>query len=105
MRIGVDLVHIPSFRQKISREGFLTRIFHARECEDARAEHLAGIYAVKEALFKADNSIQDWLEVEVRSSNGVTLIGPKVDGRNVSASITHEKDYACAMVVINEDHP
>lgn len=104
MRIGIDLVYIPSFKKKLEDSAFVRRIFHDTESADGRAEHLAGVFAAKEALFKAANQVSGWLDVEVRNVKGVPqLFAPQLSQHNIVLSITHERDYACAVVVVNEN--
>ena len=55
MKLGIDIVHIPEFEKLMQDRGFIKRVFHESELKDYRAEHLAGIFAAKEAFFKAIN--------------------------------------------------
>ena len=102
MKIGTDIVYIPKFRRLMENEMFIKKVFHRPECKDYRAEHLAGVFAAKEAFFKAVNKKPEWLKVEVRKQKGGRpLLVTEFDGmKDVDVSISHDKDYAMATVVI-----
>lgn len=104
-RIGIDLVRIPKMEQLTEDEGFLARAFHPSELGDRRPQHLAGILAAKEALFKALGAPSRWLEAEVRwDQDGRPRLGMAEGAApprllSVDLSITHEGEYAVAAVV------
>ncbi|MFO7898737.1 MAG: holo-ACP synthase [Planctomycetota bacterium] len=75
---GIDIVEVARIEAVLERHGrrFLRRVFTEREIEYANsggapAEHLAGRFAVKEAVFKALGTGWagriHWRDVEVRS--------------------------------------
>ncbi|NOZ85107.1 MAG: holo-[acyl-carrier-protein] synthase [Deltaproteobacteria bacterium] len=117
--IGIDLVSVDRIRKVMDRtDGFVEKVFTGRErsyCESKadRAMYFAARFAVKEAVMKALGKglgfvrFQD-IEVE---SNGrqepkVILKGTALDrfeelgGRAVHISISHEKEYAAAVAVL-----
>ncbi len=106
IRIGIDLVQISRFEQLAQDRAFLERAFHLSELRDPRLEHLAGIFATKEAFFKALGSAPQWLQVEVTKRPGGkpflnTAAELQLDGLlTLDVSITHEDDYAIAVVVM-----
>jgi len=53
--IGIDMVEIERMEKACKKDAFLTRIFTEEECRQARGNpsHLAGNFAVKEAVAKA----------------------------------------------------
>ncbi len=86
-------------------EGFLSRAFHPPELLDRRPERLAGVFAAKEALFKALGAPRSWLEAEV-VWDSVGRPQLRVAGEAASSgllsldlSIAHEGEYAVAAVV------
>jgi phosphopantetheine--protein transferase-like protein len=102
MKIGTDIVYVPKILKLMENEGFVKRVFHVSECEEYNAEHLAGVFAAKEAFFKAIDKKPDWLKVEVRKQDtGRPLLVSEFDGvEGVDVSISHDKDYATATVLI-----
>lgn len=57
IKSGVDIVYLPKFKNTLSRggENFLRRVFLEQELgnPEVEVEHLAGIFAAKEAVIKA----------------------------------------------------
>lgn len=118
--IGLDVVDIREFQDEVDkgREQWLTRVFTAKEREYCQRQadpyrHFAGTFAAKEAVLKAfgtgwtdDSELND---VEITRSEGrptVVLSGrlQELAGvhrvRTQLVSITHTKDYAAAIVVL-----
>lgn len=105
MKIGTDIVHIPRFGKLMGNEGFIKKVFHPSEYRNYKAEHLAGIFAAKEAFFKAINKKPGWLRVEIRkqrTDRPVLSNDLKIEVADVS--ISHDKDYAIATVMIKDDN-
>lgn len=114
--VGIDLVHIPRLTDAISRRpGLAARLFTPAEREEAarRArpfEFLAGRFAAKEASFKALSRgwpRLSWTEIEVPSGpSGRPVLGFAgraaflAEGCQAQVSISHERDWAVAYVVI-----
>lgn len=120
--VGVDLVKISRIRAAAERWGdrFLTRVFTEREQTYARrrrepAPHLAGRFAVKEAVFKALGvgwrlGVR-WREVEVVNNaqgkpelvlTGQTKGLSETLGVTVMhVSLSHDSDYAIAEVIFS----
>jgi holo-[acyl-carrier protein] synthase len=123
--IGIDIIEVPRIAQTISQYGeqFLHRIFTADEiayCNSRRfsAEHFAARFAAKEAFAKAiGTGIRRgfiWKEVEVQKEYsgkpGITLHGSMIQKvikivaltYEIQLSLSHTKDLAEAMVVIEK---
>lgn len=127
IRCGTDLIKIERITKACQRLGepFLERIWTRQELDaclqgkapDARAAaSLAGRFAVKEAVAKAlgtgigREGVQ-WTDISVQqNSNGapyVSLSGnalacfERLGGLDIAISISHEKEYALAMCVID----
>ncbi|MBW2996657.1 holo-ACP synthase [Candidatus Woesearchaeota archaeon] len=103
IKLGTDIVYIPRLEKLMQNEKFIKRVFHASECRDYRVEHIAGIFAAKEAFFKAINKKPDWLKIEVRNQKTgrprlivSNELGMQLD--NLDVSISHDNDYAMAAV-------
>lgn len=121
--LGTDLMEIERIAQSIARFGdrFLQRVFTQREIEYCQrkknaAESFAARFAAKEAGAKAlGTGISygiSWLELEVAREPGGR---PRLDlwGRaaerardlgvaNISLSLTHSKEVALAVVVMED---
>lgn len=127
MRAGIDLVHVPSVSASLERFGdrYLTRVYTRGEIADAgvdpvrRAERLAARFAAKEAAIKAfglaDTGLA-WTDLEVcrRPDGGCTLrlhgaarrAAGAYDPGAVALSLTHDGDYAAAVLVVDDrDRP
>ena len=108
VRTGVDLVAIESFEGSLRRGGepFRRRLFHPTETAGASLQRLAGIFAAKEAAFKAlELPAGNWhvLEVAHRPDGRPCLrFAPDYDASRIASldlSITHDDTYAFASVV------
>ncbi|MFH1064405.1 MAG: 4'-phosphopantetheinyl transferase superfamily protein [Candidatus Woesearchaeota archaeon] len=104
MRIGNDITYIPRFEKLMENRQFIENVFHATECREYNPEHLAGIFAAKEAFFKAIDRKPDWLKVEIRKQKtGRPMIITSIEGiEPLDVSISHDKDYALATVLVKE---
>jgi holo-[acyl-carrier protein] synthase len=119
--LGLDVVSIDRIEAWRRREGILERFFHPQELEDARsrgpleAASLAARFAAKEAFGKAlgtglagfslrevsvvnDEHGQPHLRLAGRALERLVASG----GSRVLVTLTHEHDYAIAVVVIEE---
>ena len=115
MRIGIDLVEIPRIRKSLELKGFLERVFSPEERlmlkkRKDMAQSAAACFAAKEAFSKAVGtglvgfSLRD---VSVlRDGLGAPYIklsaraGELYGGEKIFVSLTHTKDTAAAVVII-----
>ena len=103
--LGIDIVFLPEFKKKIKKSA--DKVFLPIELsQNKTVESLAGVFAAKEAFFKAIGKKEDWLEVWVeKEESGKPVIYsdlvPSTTKKEVS--ISHAGDYAIAVVVIYED--
>ncbi len=103
MKLGVDIVYIPRIKRLMQNKDFVKKVFHSSECKLFTPEHLAGIFASKEAFFKAVNKKTDWLDIEVKkhkSGKPRMNLSNELEFKVLDVSISHDKDYAIAMVLI-----
>ncbi len=104
MRCGVDIVYIPALRHKFQNEAVLKKFFHQNEMKNPSLEHLAGIIAAKEAFFKAVGKVPKFLDVQVAYQDGgrpYIVAAPKWQTyKDCDVSISHDQDYAIAMVIL-----
>lgn len=115
MKNGIDIVEINRFKELIKNETFMKKIFTKNEIEyikkrDYSLHTIAGLYASKEAFLKCfEKGINDYelnnIEVMHNQNNApyIILNGKileKLKYKNISLSISHDKDYAIASVLI-----
>jgi len=105
VKIGCDIVNISRFKKILARTP-LTRqqMFLPREDNNASFEHLAGIFAAKEAVMKAlELKAGRWKEIEiVKGKSGRPKIKLLVSNKQIinhDISISHDRDYAMAVAV------
>jgi holo-[acyl-carrier protein] synthase len=97
--IGIDIIAVKRFKKK--KDSFLNKIFSVRELTEARKnnERLAGKWAAKEAAFKAGLKYANH-EIEIISENKKPYIFINGEKTNHLVSISHDRDYATAVVFI-----
>ncbi len=121
--IGTDIVAVGRIEKAWQKHGdsFLDKILTVPEIEYClgktnQAQHLAGRFAAKEAVLKAlgtglSQGIS-WQEIEVSSDGGPCVaalsgqaktIAQKFNIVKIFISISHEKEYASAMCVMERD--
>ena len=107
MRVGTDIVHIPNFKERLekNRWKFERDVFFKGELGNGLPEHLAGVFAAKEAAIKALGLAPGrWKSAEIKKfdSGKPTLIlkdDIKSKAESCDVSISHAGDYAIAIVV------
>ena len=107
LKIGCDLVFIPKFvdSAKQSNGTFLEKLFTSYElAQEPTYESLAGVFAVKEAFLKASGlKFDSWHQMEVyklASGKPVLHFPTDIHYESIDISISHDGDYAMAVVVI-----
>ena len=105
--IGIDIVNIQRFRKKDYDENveFYKKIFTNSEIKYClsfknNSEHFAGKFAIKEAVKKSIKEKISFNEIVTGHNNSKPKITlkKKLDYRFV-VSVSHEKDFAVAMVI------
>ncbi len=120
MRVGVDLIEIERIRRALDRySGFRDRCFTPDEqayCDSRPnpVESYAGRFAAKEAVGKALGCgvYFTWKEIELvgRPKPGVRLSGrtkawaEKVGAGPIDVSMTHSRELAAAICVVQAGH-
>ena len=108
VRTGIDLVVVDDFRRSLERGGDMMRgrLFSPAEADGADIERLAGIFAAKEAAFKAlELPLGDWLVLEIGhepSGRPRITLRPDYDATHIidlDLSISHSGGIAVASVV------
>jgi phosphopantetheine--protein transferase-like protein len=104
MAIGIDLVYIKDFKQRLEKEGIIEKVFLKSELAImSNLQKSAGIFAAKEAFMKAFGKKIDWLDVWIELlPSGKPTIHCNYLNKNQKAelSISHDGDYATAIVII-----
>ena len=103
-KVGIDIVKnsriklTPDFLQKFLSKNELALI-NSFTSKKRRKEFAAGRWAVKEAIFKAlDNPIAlNSIDIGYENNKPVVL---NTDLKNVSISISHEKNYSVGIAII-----
>jgi holo-[acyl-carrier protein] synthase len=95
--IGCDIVKVSRFERNLSKLAF--NILTAPELVEFtesmnKIQYLAGRWAAKEAIFKATGHKRMTV---LNKSNGAPYV---LDNPNIQISISHEKEYAIAFVLI-----
>lgn len=118
--IGIDLAKVSRYSSLLEKEGFLNKYFHLSEIEyvlargAGAAQSLAGKFAAREAFFKALGtgfsgfSPKDISVVNLADGRPVIEPGLAVKAKldtmakewRIHLSISHEKEYAIAQVVL-----
>lgn len=100
---GVDLVYIPRFKKALKGggENFLRRIYLASELDNRTPQHLAGIFASKEAIMKAlSMKPGSWHDIQIsHKKNGnpqFQLPTAHLTLHSSSLSISHDGNYVIA---------
>ena len=115
---GTDIIEIERIKKAILEHGenFLEEIYTKKEIEycnsknNAKYQHFAARFAVKEAIFKAISSLVEnkyklsWKNAEIiNDKNGkpnIKLIGINIENSSIDISISHCKEYAVAMCTL-----
>jgi phosphopantetheine--protein transferase-like protein len=101
---GTDIIYIPGLQKIIKDEAMLDKFFDPKELIRTTSEHLAGIIAAKEAFFKALGVFPKFREVQIayeKSGKPKLIVSPKFQTfTSCDVSISHDNDYAIAMVVL-----
>ncbi len=110
MRIvsGVDLVYLPKFKKALKSGGeiFMQKVFNEKELTQGKTniQHLAGIFAAKEAAMKALNlPLDSWHDIHINfqldGAPSVQIVNYKLKIENCSLSISHDGNYVISQFV------
>lgn len=100
--VGIDIVYLPEFEAKMKNFP-LERVFLPVELsQNQKIESLAGIFAGKEAFFKALGKKENWLDVWIEKDHQgkPSLNSSLLTGQKAQISISHAGDYAIAIVFL-----
>lgn len=99
--IGIDIVDLKRIDNKIAKKILSLAEYNQYEVlnEERKKEYLAGRFAVKEALFKASGENIDYKQISIINNK---YGKPILNYENSFLSISHDGDYVCAVVVLEE---
>lgn len=119
IKCGTDIIEIARIKDAIEKEGFKERVYTGKEIEYCESKNIqkyqsySGRFAAKEAIFKALSTlIEDkykikWTDFEIiNDKEGKpnvqinTDIIDKLLIKNIDISISHCKEYATAVCII-----
>lgn len=119
IKCGTDIIEIARVKDAIEKEGFKERVYTEREikyCESKNVQKYqsySGRFAAKEAIFKALSSIIEdkykikWTDFEIINDKegkpNVQINTNIIDKsliKNIDVSISHCKEYATAVCII-----
>lgn len=124
--VGVDIVQVERMRKKAGENldtPLAKGVFTASELEYARgkgvaaAQSLAGFFAAREALFKAtqvwpgwhgawvehDKNGRPYFQFPLESWEKLAAKGLDITKCRINLTISHEKDFAVAVVIVDAD--
>ena len=109
-KVGIDLVYIPRFAKTVNARGetFLKKIFLESELSQGLdINHLAGIFAGKEAVIKALSlEAGSWLDIRIYQQKSgepkIQLFKKYHQTAKYDISISHDHEYAIAIFSILE---
>lgn len=103
--LGIDIVYLPEFKMKMKNSP-LEKVFLPFELsQNKTSESLAGVFAAKEAFFKATGKKQDWLSVWIeKNKEGKPQLKSLLikNSQETEVSISHAGNYAIAIVMIKD---
>jgi holo-[acyl-carrier protein] synthase len=108
IKIGTDIVYMPKFEKSLakSRDYFKEKVFLKKELTDPKLQHLAGMFAAKEAVVKALGiNTGKWLEIEIAyEPSGKPYLARFPQPKETASlhhelTISHDGDYAIANVI------
>jgi phosphopantetheine--protein transferase-like protein len=95
--LGIDLVFIPEFRERVADSGgkIVEVAFRSSEIQSPQPEHLAGLWAAKEAVVDAATPSK-WTDIVI-THDGSRIPRARLGGKEFAISVAHRGDYAVAV--------
>jgi phosphopantetheine--protein transferase-like protein len=97
--LGIDLAFIPEFRARLADSGgkIVELAFRSSERQSPQPEHLAGLWAAKEAVVKAAAvAPSKWTDIVITHA-GSGKPHARLGGKEFAISVAHRGDYAVAV--------
>lgn len=98
--IGIDLVSIAEFQRQLGIGGadLVRRAFGGLETEGWNTEQLAGMWAAKEAVFKAMTTPQRMADIVI-AMDGAGRPHASVKGQRFEISVSHTRGHVVAVAM------
>jgi NAD(P)H-hydrate epimerase len=99
--IGVDMVYIPEFalQAELGGDTLLNKTFNPEELANRGINHLAGLWAAKEAVYKAAEKSPKTLKDIIISHDNLGKPSARIAKQSFDISISHHGDYAIAVAL------
>ena len=96
--VGIDLVFIPEFKAQLEadKSTFIDKAFNLSEMTSRAVEHLAGLWAAKEAVIKAATVQPEKMTDIVLKRSRLGKVTARLGGQKFAVSISHHGEYAVA---------
>lgn len=119
---GTDIIEVKRIKDAINKKGdkFLNKIYTPFEIEycnsknSMKYQHFAARFVAKEAIFKAISEKMKnkyeitWTDVEIRNNEEgkpqVVFLKENYNINQIDISISHVKEYAIAMCIVESDN-
>ena len=119
---GTDIIEVKRIKDAINKKGdkFLNKIYTPFEIEYCNSknsmqyQHFAARFAAKEAIFKAISEKMKskyeitWTDVEIKNDEEgkpkVVFLKENYNINQIDISISHVKEYAIAMCIVESDN-
>lgn len=119
---GTDIIEVKRIKDAINKKGdkFLNKIYTPFEIEycnsknSMKYQHFAARFAAKEAIFKAISEKMKskyeitWTDVEIKNDEEgkpkVVFLKENYNINQIDISISHVKEYAIAMCIVEMDN-
>ncbi len=119
---GTDIIEVKRIKDAINKKGdkFLNKIYTPFEIEycnsknSMKYQHFAARFAAKEAIFKAISEKMKnkyeitWTDVEIKNDEEgkpkVVFLKENYNINQIDISISHVKEYAIAMCIVESDN-
>lgn len=100
--VGIDIVYLPEFKKRFRNISLGKAFLPIELSQNPKPESLAGIFAAKEAFFKALGKKENWLDVWIEKDHqGKPFLNSNLlTGQKAQISISHAGDYAIAIVFL-----
>ncbi|MBI2028684.1 MAG: 4'-phosphopantetheinyl transferase superfamily protein [Candidatus Levybacteria bacterium] len=101
--LGIDIVYLPEFEARMKNVSLEKVFLQVELSQNKTSENLAGIFAAKEAFFKALGKKANWLDVWIEKNKfGMPSLHSNIvnPSYNMEVSISHKNKYAISVVFI-----
>ena len=110
--IGIDIVNIEKFKEKLEKKDFESKIFTDNEIHYSKKKKnslqtFAGIFAAKEAIIKACGFNLAYIlrkKIEIKHKGNKPIVFIDKNEAQLNLSISHDGNYALAICLKKENY-